>query len=121
MWTVRSDFIVDAAKPLPIIMFDEGCPWTIPVTGALSQRNIAWKTACVASTLVAVATAVRVGIGIAPMIVNTQPEGCRTLDKSSDLPGPVRIEIGLYSQPEMAEGARHLVEFIARHSAMLPA
>ena len=121
MWTVRSDFIVDAAKPLPIIMFDEGCPWTIPVTGALSQRNIAWKTACVASTLVAVATAVRVGIGIAPMIVNTQPEGCRTLDKSSDLPGPVRIEIGLYSQPEMAEGARHLVEFIARHAAMLPA
>ncbi len=121
MWTVRSDFIVDAARPLPIIMFDEGCPWTIPVTGALSQRNIAWKTACVASTLVAVATAVRVGIGIAPMIVNTQPEGCRTLDKSSDLPGPVRIEIGLYSQPEMAEGARHLVEFIARHAAMLPA
>ncbi len=121
MWTVRSDFIVDAARPLPIIMFDEGCPWTIPVTGALSQRNIAWKTACVASTLVAVATAVRVGIGIAPMIVNTQPEGCRTLDKSSDLPGPVRIEIGLYSQPEMAEGARHLVDFIARHAAMLPA
>ena len=121
MWTVRSDFVVDAAKPLPIIMFDEGCPWTIPVTGALSQRNIAWKTACIASTLVAVATAVRVGIGIAPMIGNTQPEGCRTLDKSSDLPGPVRIEIGLYNQPEMAEGARHLVEFIARHAAMLPA
>lgn len=121
MWTVRSDFVVDATKPLPIIMFDEGCPWTIPVTGALSQRNIAWKTACVASTLVAVATAVRVGIGIAPMIVNTQPEGCRTLDKSSDLPGPVRIEIGLYNQPEMAEGARHLVEFVARHAAMLPA
>ncbi|MBO9629565.1 LysR family transcriptional regulator [Shinella sp. WSJ-2] len=121
MWTVRSDFVVDATKPLPIIMFDEGCPWTIPVTGALSQRNIAWKTACVASTLVAVATAVRVGIGIAPMIANTQPDGCRTLDKSSDLPAPVRIEIGLYSQPEIAEGARYLVEFIARHAAMLPA
>lgn len=121
MWTVRSDFIVDAGKPLPIIMFEEGCPWTIPVTGALSQRNVNWKTACVASTLVAVATAVRVGIGIAPMISSTQPEDCRTLDKSSDLPGPVRIEIGLYSQPEMAEGARHLVDFIARHAAMLPA
>jgi DNA-binding transcriptional LysR family regulator len=121
MWTVRSDFVVDAEKPLPIIMFEEGCPWTIPVTGALSQRNVKWKTACVASTLVAVATAVRVGIGIAPMITSTQPEGCRALDKSSDLPGPVRIEIGLYNQPEMAEGARYLVEFIARHAAMLPA
>lgn len=121
MWTVRSDFVVDAGEPLPIIMFDEGCPWTIPVTGALSQRGIKWKTACVASTLVAVAAAVRVGVGIAPMIANTQPEGCRTLDKSSDLPGPVRIEIGLYNQPDMAEGARYLVDFITRHAAMLPA
>lgn len=121
MWTVRSDFVVDAGKPLPIIMFEEGCPWTIPTMGALSQRNIKWKTACVASTLVAMATAVRVGIGIGPMIASTQPEGCRTLDKSSDLPGPIRIEIGLYNQPEIAEGARYLVEFIARHAAMLPA
>lgn len=121
MWTVRSDFVVDAGKPLPIIMFEEGCPWKTPTTGALSQRNIKWKTACVASTLVAMATAVRVGIGIGPMITSTQPEGCRTLDKSSDLPGPIRIEIGLYNQPEIAEGARYLVEFIARHAAMLPA
>lgn len=121
MWTVRSDFVVDAAKPLPIIMFEEGCPWTTPTTAALSQRNIKWKTACVASTLVAMATAVRVGIGIGPMIASTQPEGCRTLDKSSDLPAPIRIEIGLYNKPEIAEGARYLIEFIARHAAMLPA
>ncbi|MGO7029336.1 LysR family transcriptional regulator [Rhizobium ruizarguesonis] len=119
MWTVRSDFVADTEKPLPIIMFEEECPWTLPTIAALSQRNIKWKTACVASTLVAMATAVRVGIGVAPMMLNTKPEGCRTLDRSADLPGPVRIEIGLYAQSETAEGARYLVDFISRHTAIL--
>ncbi|TCM71171.1 LysR substrate-binding domain-containing protein [Rhizobium sp. BK068] len=117
-WVVRSDFVVDASKPLPVIMFDEGCPWNLQTIATLSQRNIKWKTACVASTLVAMATAVRVGIGVGPMLEATIPEGCRALDKAADLPGAVRIEIGFYAQSEGSEGARYLVEFVSRHTAM---
>jgi DNA-binding transcriptional LysR family regulator len=117
-WTVRADFVVDASRPLPVIMFEDNCPWKVPAIAALSQRNVKWQTACVASTLVAMATAVRVGIGIAPMIDATVPEGCRALDISTDLPAPVRIEIGLYSQSDLSEGTRYLVEFISRHTAL---
>lgn len=118
IWTVRSDFVVDASSPLPVIMFEEGCPWNVQTLAVLAQRNTKWKTACVASTLVAMATAVRVGIGIGPMIAATIPEGCRALDRSSDLPGPVRIDIGFYAQSEISEGARHLVDYIARHTSI---
>jgi len=117
-WVVRSDFVVDASRPLPVIMFDEGCPWNLQTIATLSQRNIKWKTTCVASTLVAMATAVRVGIGVGPMLEATIPEGCRALDKAADLPGAVRIEIGFYAQSEASEGARYLVEFVSRHTAM---
>jgi DNA-binding transcriptional LysR family regulator len=117
-WVVRSDFVVDASRPLPVIMFDESCPWNVRTIATLSQRNIKWKTACVASTLVAMATAVRVGIGVGPMLEATIPEGCRALDKAADLPGAVRIEIGFYAQSEASEGVRYLVEFVSRHTAM---
>ena len=120
LWCVRSDVVLDPALPLPVIMFDESCPWRIRVVAGLSHRDIRWKTVCVASTLVAMATAVRVGIGIGPMIAATIPEGCRALDRSSDLPGPVRIDIGFYARSHLSEQARHLADFIARQSELGP-
>jgi len=116
LWTVRSDLIVEPSETLPIIMFDESCPWTVHAIAALSHREIRWKKVCVASTLVAMATAIRVGIGIGPMIAATIPEGCRALDRSGDLPPPIRIDIGFYARSNVSEETRRLVDFISRHS-----
>lgn len=118
LWSVRSDFVVEAGVPLPIVMFDESCPWQVQAVAALSHRNIRWRTVCVASTLVAMATAIRVGIGIGPMIAATLPDGCRSLDRTSDLPGPIRIDIGFYARPDVSEEARYLVDFISRQSIL---
>jgi DNA-binding transcriptional LysR family regulator len=118
LWSVRSDFVVEAGAPLPIVMFDDTCPWRVQAVAALSHRDISWKTVCVASTLVAMATAIRVGIGIGPMIAATLPEGCRALDRSSDLPGPIRIDIGFYARSGASEEARYLADFISRQSVL---
>ena len=118
LWSLRADRTIEAGIPLPIIMFDESCPWRLGVTAALSHRNIQWKTACVASTLVAMATAVRVGVGIGPMIRDTIPPGCRVLDGSSDLPGPVRIDIGLYARSSATEEKHYLADFISRQTVL---
>ena len=118
LWCLRADRTIEAGVPLPIIMFDDSCPWHLGVVAALSHRNIRWKTACVASTLVAMATAVRVGIGIGPMIADTIPPGCRVLDGSSDLPGPVRIDIGLYARASATEEKHYLAEFISRQAVL---
>jgi len=117
LWTVRSDIAVSTDEPLPIIMFESTCPWCKPCIAALSGRNIRWKIVCEASTLVAMATAVHVGIGIGPMIAATIPNGCRALDRTTDLPEPVGIiTIGLYARTDAPEEARYLAQFIGRQS-----
>ena len=118
LWSVRSDVVVEPGVPLPVVMFDDSCPWHVQAVAALSHRGIVWKTVCVASTLVAMATAVRVGIGVGPMIAATLPEGCRALDRSSDLPGPIRIDIGFYARSGVSEEARYLADFISRQSVL---
>ena len=114
LWAARSDIAISAETTLPIIMFEESCPWRAPSMVALSDRNIRWKIVCEASTLVAMATAVRVGIGIGPMILDTIPDDCRVLDQAADFPGPVRVDIGLYARSGAPDEARYLAEFIAR-------
>ena len=118
LWCVRSDLVIEPGVPLPIVMFDDSCPWRVAAVAALSHRGIDWKTVCVASTLVAMATAIRVGIGIGPMIAATLPEGCRLIDRSSDLPSPIRIDIGFYAQPNVSEETRYLVDFISRQTVL---
>jgi len=116
LWVVRSDIAVNTAEALPIILFESTCPWSKPCLEALSDRKLHWKIVCEASTLVAMATAVRVGIGIGPMIAATIPNGCRALDRAADLPAPVRIGIGLYMPARVPEEARYLADFVGRQS-----
>ncbi|SFJ87454.1 DNA-binding transcriptional regulator, LysR family [Bosea sp. OK403] len=116
LWVVRSDMVISTQVPLPIIMFEESCPWRTPALKALAGHDMQWNIVCEASTLVAMATAVRVGIGIGPMIAATIPEDCRILDHVAGLPEPVEISIGLYSRTGAPTEASFLVDFISRQS-----
>jgi hypothetical protein len=64
------------------------------------------------------AAAIRVGIGIGPMIATTIPDGCRALDQTADLPTPVRISIGLYARAGAPEEARYLTDFVGRQTGL---
>ena len=116
LWAVRADISVNSDEPLPLIMFESSCPWRERMVEALSQRSLRWNIACEASTLVAMAAAVQVGIGIGPMMAATIPPGCRSLDRAPDLPPPVAVDIGLYAGPNAPVQARYLADFIARMS-----
>lgn len=113
-WVGRADIEFTPDMPLPVIMFVESCPWRGPAMATLATRNRNWRIVCEASTLVAMATAVRVGIGIGPMIAATIPEGCRALDKSIDMPGSARVDIGLYVRSGAREESRFLADFVLR-------
>jgi DNA-binding transcriptional LysR family regulator len=113
-WTVRSDMAVPANGALPVIVFAQTCPWRTRAIEALSTRNLRWEVVCEASTLVAMATAVQVGVGIGPMMAATIPPGCRALEHSDELPAPVQVDIGLYVRTSAPEQARHLADFVHR-------
>jgi DNA-binding transcriptional LysR family regulator len=115
-WVVRADMRLRPGQTLPIVMFEDTCPWKERCVGVLSDREIRWSIVCEASTLVAMATAVRVGVGVGPMIAATIPESCRPLDANEGAPGPVQISIGLYVRAQAPSPAQFLADFISRRS-----
>lgn len=117
-WIARSDLVLPADSPLPIIMFEESCPWRAPTMAALASLKRRWSVVCEASTLVAMITAVRVGIGIGPMIAATVPSDCRVLDSSGSFPRSPFIDVGLYAHSAASGEASYLADFIARNSRL---
>jgi DNA-binding transcriptional LysR family regulator len=118
-WVARSDFLLSSGQSLPIIMFEDTCPWKERCVAALSGRSLRWEIVCDASTLVAMATAVRVGVGIGPMIASTIPEGCQALDRDENFPTPVQISIGLYARAQAPDEAQYLAQFVGRLSQVV--
>jgi DNA-binding transcriptional LysR family regulator len=118
LWVGRSDLAIDFDEALPIVMFTDVCPWRAQVVAALStvgrKGQISWRTVCEASTLVAMATAVQVGIGIGPMLSATVPPGCRVLDRRDEMPDPIQIGIGLFTRNGASDEARYLADFVMR-------
>ncbi|MDQ0469170.1 LysR substrate-binding domain-containing protein [Labrys wisconsinensis] len=117
-WVARSDIAFSSDAPLPIIMFEESCPWRAPAMAALANRNLQWTIVCEASTLVAMITAVRVGIGVGPMIAATVPDDCRMLDGADAFLRSPRIDVGLYAHSGASGESYYLADFIARNSRL---
>lgn len=113
-WVGRADLGLDLEKVLPVVMFSESCSWRAHAVAALAQSHVAWSTVCEASTLVAMATAVQVGMGVGPMLSATVPAGCSVLSRRIDMPGPIEIGFGLFARNNVSAEARYLADFVAR-------
>lgn len=114
LWVVRSDLTLVPDDALPVVMFTDGCPWRTRVMASLADSQLNWSMVCEASTLVAMATAVQVGIGIGPMISATVPPGCRVLGTTREFPTPIQIGIGLYARAGASAEANYLADFMTR-------
>lgn len=113
-WTVCADFVESDVESLPVILFHEDCPWRQRAIESLTERGVNWTLVCEATTLVAMATAVQVGLGVGPMITATIPPGCRSLDHHPHFPAPISVDIGLYERNGASESARCLADFVIR-------
>lgn len=114
LWVVRSDLTLMPDDALPVVLFTDACPWRTRVMESLADGQLRWSMVCEASTLVAMATAVQVGIGIGPMISATIPPGCRVLGGTPEFPNPIQIGIGLYARAGASEEATYLADFMTR-------
>ncbi|MDR0252060.1 MAG: LysR family transcriptional regulator [Brucellaceae bacterium] len=110
-WVVRDDIRIAPDGTLPIIMFDELCPWREHAVAALNNTN--WKMVCEAGALAAVSAAIRVGVGIGLMTHHTIPPDCRVLRQLPQLAPSFPIELGLFAQSKPDHPARLLTNMIA--------
>ncbi|MDR2310157.1 MAG: LysR family transcriptional regulator [Brucellaceae bacterium] len=112
-WTVRDDICIAPDGTLPIIMFDELCPWRERAVDALNTIN--WTMVCEAGALAAVSTAIRVGVGVGLMTYHTIPPDCRVLRQLSQLAPSFPVTLGLFSQSDPQRPVRTITQMIAEH------
>lgn len=111
-WTVSEAFELDHSVPLPVVMFDDVCPWRAPAIATLARASADWRIVSEASTLTAMATAVRAGLGAAPMMEGTPPEGCRVIDPTPGSRCPVEITIGLFADSHPTLEALSFIDIV---------
>ncbi|QTD46507.1 LysR family transcriptional regulator [Ottowia testudinis] len=114
VWAVRSDLWPKMRDEWPVVMFAEGCPWRLDVVKHLSHSKHAWKTVCEASTLVAMSTALQVGIGMGPMMRGTVPPDCREVGVAEGAPAPVVLHVALFARAAASPQARYLADFLLK-------
>ncbi|AZN72926.1 LysR family transcriptional regulator [Georhizobium profundi] len=115
-WAVRDDFTIHYDRPLPIVMFDDACPWRAAAIATLARAGVDWRIVSEASTLLATSAAVRAGLGAAPMMNGTVPRGCRIIQPIPDSLCPVEITIGLFANAHPTLEARAFIDIVTSGS-----
>ena len=116
-WTMIESATVDYEKPFPVVMFDDACPWRGAAIGTLARAGVDWQIVSEASTLVATSAAVQAGLGAAPMMKGTIPQGCRIVRPLPASACPVEISIGLFAHAHPTLQARTFIDIVTSSSS----
>lgn len=119
-WTMHEDVVWDPRQPLPIVMFEEACPWRGAAIATLARAGVDWRIASEASTLLAMTAAARAGLGAAPMMNDTIPKGCRIIEPASGALCPVEVTIGLFADSHPTLEARAFLDIVTSGSDPRP-
>ncbi|MEX3960363.1 LysR family transcriptional regulator [Trinickia symbiotica] len=85
--------------PLPIVAFSGACRWQENFFETLREAGIAWRVACVSTSLSAIQSAVEAGLGVAVLLDwNVRRDTMHAIDPCvAGLPTPPVAEFGLFS------------------------
>jgi len=112
-WWAASGFMLDGG-PLPLVALPEPCGVRTSAIQTLERASISWREAFVGGSCLALTTAVRAGLGVAPLggIIGAGMQGCVVL---RDLPQPRSSQIVLLARtpsPVLATAARALASSV---------
>ncbi|MCF3948378.1 LysR substrate-binding domain-containing protein [Acidiphilium iwatense] len=106
---------IDDVRPLPLIVYPEGCIYRARMTEALSRAGIPWQITCTTASLASLQAAVRAGLGLTVLSASTVPAGLAVRPPEAGFPGLADATVGLYYAREtLSDAAQHLVNFIIR-------
>lgn len=114
-WVAGTTNGIGGKRPLPLIVYPEGCVYRARMTEALSRAGIPWQIACTTSSLASLQASVCAGLGLTVLSANTVPSGLAVLPPEIGFPGLADATVGLYYAREtLSEAAQHLVNFLIR-------
>ncbi|WP_372740481.1 LysR substrate-binding domain-containing protein [Neptunomonas sp.] len=114
-WITDPGFIQNKDQPIPLVLYPEGCIYRQHITDALNKANIPWRVVYCSSSLLGIQSAIKAGLGISALVINTIPEMLQTGQDHSGLPDLGLVTIGFnYDQNNLSPAAALLLDYLRR-------
>lgn len=114
-WIIDPNFILDKSQRIPLVLYPEGCIYRQYITDALNKANIPWRILYCSSSLLGIQSAIKSGLGISALVLNTLPELFQETQSDSDLPELGKVTIGFnYDQNNLSPAATLLLDYLRR-------
>ncbi|MBR9865625.1 MAG: LysR family transcriptional regulator [Oceanospirillales bacterium] len=114
-WIADPDFILNVNQPVPLVLYPQGCVYRKYITDALNQASIPWRVVYCSSSLLGIQSAIKAGLGISALVLNTIPEIFKSEQTFNDLPQLGKVTIGFnYDQHNLSPAATLLLDFLRR-------
>ncbi len=114
-WVSSRSHDLRARRPLPLVLFPDGCQYRVRVLGALRRRGVPYKVVYSSSNLAGNQAAIESGLGLTAISKSTVPPTLRSLAACEELPPLDDVDIGLFWNPHGATRAiRELAAFLVQ-------
>lgn len=109
VWVAGRDFQLDPAKPLPLALHANGCPYRAVGLDALASAGKRWRTIVMSASMTAVETAISAGLAVGILDRDRVGPRMRMLSFEEGLPALPVHEIQLVGAPGQATDAIQVV------------
>lgn len=114
-WIADPDFNLNKSQPVPLVLYPQGCIYRKHITDALNEAGIPWRVLYCSSSLLGIQSAIKVGLGISALVLNTIPNTFQAERSYSDLPELGKVTIGFnYDQNKLSPAATLLLDYLRR-------
>ncbi|MEH6576911.1 MAG: LysR family transcriptional regulator [Amphritea sp.] len=114
-WIADPSLILNKSQPIPLVLYPEGCIYRHHITEALNKANIPWRVLYCSSSLLGIQSAIKEGLGISALVINTIPEMFLSNQRNNDLPDLGKVTIGFnYDQNHLSPAATLLLDYLRR-------
>ena len=96
---------VRAKRPLPLVLFPDGCQYRLRILSALRRQDIPYKIVYSSSNLAGNQAAIESGLGLTAISTSAVPPTLHALPPCMELPVLDDLDIGLFWSPSGATGA----------------
>lgn len=112
-WVAGYDYTLKENQPVDLVLYPQGCIYRKYITQVLNSHNIPWRVLYCSSSLLGIQTAIKAGLGVSALAINTIPSKLQTSEELCGLPKLGKITIGFnYDQPTLSSAAALLLEWV---------
>lgn len=114
-WIADPGFNLNNTHPVPLVLYPQGCIYRKHITDALNKANIPWRVLYCSSSLLGIQSAIKAGLGISALVLNTIPETFQAEQTYGDLPELGKVTIGFnYDKNNLSPAAALLLDYLRR-------